>query len=174
MIKLEHLRPGEKVEKVIKRHWIVFVFLWLYFVFAISVSTTILWFFGSQLWVYFVLTCFWLLFSLFLYIQWLNHELDMFVISNNRIIWIDQISFLNRTISECNLGQVQEVNSQTKWLLANLLNYWQVTIQTAWNITNFDMTYVPDAIKSARQILNIVDHYRDNNKQENSQWDWIS
>jgi hypothetical protein len=52
--------------------------------------------------------------SLFLYIEWLNNELDMYVVTNKRIIGIDQVSFLNRTISECSLADVQEVNSKTK------------------------------------------------------------
>jgi hypothetical protein len=38
----------------------------------------------------------------------------MYVITNKRIIGIDQISFLNRTVSECGLADVQEVNSKTK------------------------------------------------------------
>jgi len=164
MLQLDNMRPWEQVEIVIKRHWIVFIFLWLYSFVWISVTTTIFNFFWSQAWVYIFLVVFWMLFLLFLYIEWLNHELDMFIITNNRIIWLDQVSFLNRTISECNLWQVQEVNASTKWLLANLLDYWTVTIQTAWNISNFEMTYVPNAIQTSRKILNAVDHYRDVNK----------
>jgi hypothetical protein len=41
------------------------------------------------------------------------------------------VSFLNREVSECALNDVQEVNSKTKGLLANLLNYGSLTIQTA-------------------------------------------
>jgi len=85
----------------------------------------------------------------------------MYVVSDNRVIWIDQISFLNRTVSECNLWQVQEVNSKTSWLLANLLNYWTLSIQTAWNKTTLRMKFAPDSMQEARKILNIVDDYRD-------------
>jgi len=46
---------------------------------------------------------FWMVFSIFLYISWLNNELDLFVVTNNRIIGVEQVSFLNRTISEANL-----------------------------------------------------------------------
>lgn len=85
----------------------------------------------------------------------------MFVITNNRIVWIEQISFLNRVVSECNLGQVQEVNSSTKGFFANILNYGTVTIQTAGNATNFLMDFCPNSLENARKILNIVDAYRD-------------
>lgn len=164
MLQLDNMRPWEQVERVVKRHWIIYFFIWLYFFFWLSVTFSIISIFWLQIWVYFFMILFWMMYLVFLYVDWLNHELDMFIITNNRIIGLDQISFLNRNISECNLWQVQEVNAQTKWLLANIFNYWTVSIQTAWNVSNFEMSLVPDAIKTSREILNVVDHYRDVNK----------
>ncbi len=171
MLNLENMRPWEKVLTVIKRHWVVYIILWVYFIIWIIISISL---FVVLTWIISILTniSFWLIFSIFLYIEWLNHELDMYVITNNRVIWIDQISFLNRTVSECNLWQVQEVNSKTSWLFANILNYWTISIQTAWNKTTLQMWFCPDSIQAARKILNIVDDYRDgdplksNNKNE--------
>lgn len=60
------------------------------------------------------ITIFWLFYSLFLYINWVNYELDIFVITNNRIICVEQHSFLNRTVGETTLDKVQEVDVQTK------------------------------------------------------------
>lgn len=145
---------------VVKRHWIILVVLWLYFLFWFLVTIWI-YVFMTNAWTHMWVVIFWMIYSIFLYIQWLDHELDMYVITNNRIIWVEQISFLNRKVSECNLGQVQEVGSHTKGLLANLLNYWTVNIQTAWNATNFSMSYSPNALENSRSILNIVDEYRD-------------
>lgn len=85
----------------------------------------------------------------------------MFVITNNRIVWVEQKSFLNRAVTECNLGQVQEVNSITKGLFANIFNYGTISIQTAGNMTNLEMTFAPLPLIQSRKILNIVDHYRD-------------
>ena len=146
---------------VVKRHWIILVILWLYFLFWFLVTIWI-YLFVANAWTHMWVVIFWMMYSIFLYIQWLDHELDMYVITNNRIIWVEQISFLNRKVSECNLWQVQEVGSHTKGLLANLLNYWTVKIQTAWNATNFAMSYSPKALENSRSILNIVDEYRDN------------
>lgn len=85
----------------------------------------------------------------------------MYIVTNNRIIWIEQIAFLNRWVTETNLGQVQEVNSKNTWLLSNLLNYWTLSIQTAWSKTTLQMYYCSDTIQTQRKILNIVDNYRD-------------
>lgn len=70
---------------------------------------------------------------------------------------------MNRITRECNLWEVQEVSSKTKGILANIFNYWTLSIQTAWaNTNNLDMEFCPDSIGKAREVLNIVDTYRDN------------
>jgi Bacterial PH domain len=93
--------------------------------------------------------------------EWLNHELDMYVVTNNRIIWIEQVAFLNRVVSECNLAQIQEVNSSTQWLFSNILNYGTLTLQTAGRGTHFTMEFCPDILNCSRAVLNVVDTYRD-------------
>ena len=104
-----------------------------------------------------------------LYVGWLNHELDLFVVTNNRIIGIEQISFLNRTVSETILGQLQEVNSHTKGFFANILNFGSLDIQTAGNKTTLTMGIVPDVITQARKINNIADKYKDRSAQHKTQ-----
>lgn len=162
MLKIDNLRPGEIIKIVLKRHRIVFVLLSFFFLIWIVISIWMYVMFEFWIIAHLLNIVFWMPFSLFLYIEWLNHELDTFVITNNRIISVEQISFLNRAVSECNLWQVQEVNSRTKWVLANLFNYWSLSIQTAWNVTTMIMDYCPDSINQARDILNIVDEFWEN------------
>lgn len=161
MLKIENMRPWEEILMLVKRHWVVYVLLILVFLVWIICSITSYAIFWALLMVNLINILFWMLFLILLYIKWLDHELDMYVITNNRIIWVEQVAFLNRTVTECNLWQVQEVNSRTKWLLANVLNYWTLTILTAWNATNMQMDFSPDSMNAARKILNIVDDYRD-------------
>lgn len=161
-IQLKNMRPWEKTEMVVKRHWIILVMLGVYFCMWV-IATIIVYALPllSWVWAHFIVVIFWMIWAQFLFVKWLDHELDMYVITNNRIIGVEQVSFLNRKVSECNLWQVQEVWSHTKWLLANLLNYGTVKIQTAWNATNFAMWYSPMPLENSRSILNIVDAYRD-------------
>lgn len=146
---------------VIRRHWIIFVFLGLYFFFALILTCSIFLSFWFTSLTMISMILFWMMFSIFLYISWLNNELDLFVVTNNRIIGVEQISFLNRTISEANLWQVQEVNSKTKGILANLLNFWTLGVQTAGSTQTMRMEFAPDCMSKQRKVLNIVDHYRD-------------
>lgn len=166
MLNLKNLKPWEEILTVIKRHWIVYVMIWVFFLVGIIITAILFSLLNFTPISILINVVFWMFFSIFLYIEWLNHELDMYVVSNNRVIWINQISFLNRAVSECNLWQVQEVNSKTSWLFANIFNYWTLSIQTAWNATTLIMDYAPDPMQTARKILNIVDDYRD--KQNNN------
>ncbi len=45
----------------------------------------------------------------YIYVQWLNNELDILILTNKRIIEYDQVKFLSRKISQASIDQVQEV-----------------------------------------------------------------
>jgi hypothetical protein len=113
-------RPDEELRLVINRHWIVYVYLGFY-VFFLFISSVILITYHTAISsfipdsvFYPFLILYWLVYLLFLYVTWANNELDLFVITDQRIRGIEQLSFLNRTISECSLDDVKEVNAQTK------------------------------------------------------------
>lgn len=160
MLQLENLRDWEKVEMVIRRHWIVFVILGLHAFIWLIINVVLYSLFWAELWVNIFTLIYLMGFSVYMYVEWINHELDMYVITNNRIIWIEQIGFLNREVSQCALNDVQEVNSKTKWFFANMFNYWNLTIQTAWNASNFRMEFVPDSLQASRKVLNTVEEYK--------------
>ncbi len=164
--KLSNLRPGEEVQMVLKRHWIVLVRTVVYLVVLVKVPLLVFLFRDglSALfpgWALAVLTVvFMASFALFVYSDWISNELDFFVFTNERIIGIEQISFLNRVISECPMDRVQEVNAFSKGLLANVFNFGTVDIRTASEDSRFEMLVVPEPVEQARKILNIVHEYR--------------
>lgn len=160
-IKLDNLRSWEKVDIVIRRHWIAFVFLAVYALGWVVLSCIVLgvlgWIASSVL----ILSAFWMYYLLFLYVSWINYELDVFILTNNRIVCVEQKTFLNRTVWETTLDKVQEVSIETKWLLANLFNFGTLKIMTSGSTPSFDMPFSPDPMRSSRYINNLVDRYRD-------------
>ena len=56
-------------------------------------------------------------------LNWINDELDLFIITDSRIISIDQISALSRSVSECSLDRVQEVNAHTAGILQTIFGF---------------------------------------------------
>ena len=160
MLKLENLRDWEEVLMVIRRHWIVFVILWIHAFVGIIINIVLYAMFWFELWVNIFNLIYLNGFIVFMYINWINHELDMYVITNSRIIWIEQVWFLNRDVSQCALNDVQEANINTKWFFSNIFDYWVLTIQTAWNASNFRMEFVPDPLATSRKALNIAEDYK--------------
>lgn len=113
-----------------------------------------------------LMVIYWSVFLLFLYINWTNNELDLFIITDQRIRGIEQISFLNRTISECALEDVKEVNAQTKGLLENIFNFGTVTMHTASEQSHFEMDFAPSPIDNASIIRNVIQEHKPKQQQK--------
>jgi len=155
-------RPDEEIKLVLKRHWIVYLYLGFsafFLVFSsiilLAYQGTVFSFIPSAIFSVFLIL-YWSIYLLFLYVTWANNELDLFVITDQRIRGIEQLSFLNRTISECSLEDVKEVNAQTKGLFENLFNYGTVSMHTASENSNFIIRFAPSPIDSASIIRNVI------------------
>ena len=165
-------RPDEELRLVLKRHWVVYVYLGFY-VFFLLVSSVILLTYHTAIFsfipsnvFYPFLILYWSVYLLFLYITWANNELDLFVITDQRIRGIEQLSFLNRTISECSLDDVKEVNAQTKGLFENLLNFGTISMHTASENSNFVMHFAPSPIDNASIIRNVIQDNKAKRKEQ--------
>jgi hypothetical protein len=166
MLEIKNALPWEKTLLVIEAHWITYLILSLQFVSILVLCIILLVLLWATAITFLSIVIILLIGSIFLYIEWLNYELDKLIVTNNRIIWINQISFLNRTVSETNLAQIQEVNSKTKWFFSNIFNYWDIFIQTAWSKVGLSMIYCPNVIYEARKILNIVEDYKSTHRNQ--------
>lgn len=145
MIKLEE---GENIIYTARKHWILFVgeTASLFFVailpFALFVvPTTIfeqifatlavqqygpsLFFFFWSLWLMFL----WMVFVLL----WTNYYLDVWLITNYRIIDIEQLGLFNRHLSSFRFDQIQDATVKVSGLLATLIGFGTVEIHTASN-----------------------------------------
>lgn len=94
------------------------------------------------------------------FILWLEEDMDIILVTNERIISIEQLSFFNRTVSETELSQVQDVKHVAKGLLSNLLNFGNLEVQTAAERVLFLMKNVTNSEERASQILNLCREYK--------------
>lgn len=173
-LQINNLQSWERIEMVLKRHWIALVYIFWYVAFLLfSVILMILFWANIPLiWpiIKIVLVVYISIFLLFIYIHWMSYELDLYIITTKRIIWIEEVSFLNRHLSECSIDKVQEVNAKTTWVLSNLLNFWEITIHTASEVSDFQMYLVPDALTNARIISNFIS---ENKKELSKDSSWV-
>lgn len=160
------LKDNEKLIFTLHRHWIILVFHFLYFIALFATSVVILRYqesiialFGSGFF-WWGISLYWIIFLTFMLLNWINDELDLFIITDSRIISIDQISALSRSVSECSLDRVQEVNAHTAGILQTIFGFWDVHIRTASETSNMVIQFAPNPIENARHINNIIQEYR--------------
>ncbi|MDD2566023.1 MAG: PH domain-containing protein [Candidatus Gracilibacteria bacterium] len=163
-LKIKNLQPGEEVKIVLQRHWFALIGTFGY-LFFLALSVLIMIYFGSSIpligpIINIVLVVYISVFLLFIYINWMRYELDLYIVTTKRIIGLEEVSFLNRHLSECALERVQEVNAKTTGFFSNMLNFGEVTIHTASETSDFNMVYMPDAFENARSISNLIAEYK--------------
>lgn len=162
------LRPGEKLLMMLHRHWIVFAFKIWYLLILIITSALLLalkWWlitlFGSAIF-WGGISIYWMFFLTFILLSWVNDELDLFLITDQRIIGIEQISALSRRVSECWLNRVQEVNAEVTGVLQTVLHYGHVHIHTASENSDMIVSYAPNPVENGNRINTIINNYRSN------------
>jgi len=162
-----NLTEGERVLYEVRRHWYVF------FVesFAIAVLFLVPWvmFFGigalnaqlssdegSLLFFFGVLWLFiaWITFM----VIWTNYYLDVWIITNKRIIDIEQYGLFSRDLSEFRLDRIQDVTIEVKGILPTLLKFGDIHVQTAGESREFVIKSIPRPYKF-RDVL-IKEHDR--------------
>lgn len=101
---------------------------------------------------------------LFFYEQFIVFYLDMWVITNDRIIDVEQLGLFSRTISELDLFRIQDVTSDVHGFFPTLLDYGTLTIKTASNnvhIVFYDIAH-PNKLREHMIQLSHIDrkfHY---------------
>jgi membrane protein YdbS with pleckstrin-like domain len=95
--------------------------------------------------------------GLFFYSSFVIFYLDMLVITNDRLLDIEQKNLFARTIAEADLYQIQDVSSEIIGFFPTLFNYGNLTIQTAGAVLKFEVSNVhgPDALR--QEILELAE-----------------
>lgn len=154
------LEEGEKVLKEVRRHWFIitselfavflmFLFpLFILFILALFPSTL------SEMEISlphftaiitFVVSAWSIITLLSGFMIWTHYYLDLWIITDRRIIAIDQIHFFNRNISVFRLERMQDIEVTIKGLLPTFLDFGTINAQTAGNFeSNFKQTGMPD------------------------------
>jgi len=161
-------RPNEKVLVVIRKHAIVYVKIIIIFLVVIVLFLSIflsIWFSyysasdnSNATVIVSLFSCLYLLFGLlFSMIAWINEQFDLFVVTNQRLLDITQISFLDRTVSSTPLEQIQDATSHVQGLFATIMNFGNLEIQTAaGDASVFRIDHIHDPGSKSRRILDLV------------------
>lgn len=163
MIRLKQLpnaRPGEEVVLFLRRHWIDLLRIFGFVAFLLFIPL----FFGAALMyveapilhhpIYAplltsILGGYLLIVVLVTLTELTDYWLDVWIVTNERIINSEQLGLFNRVVSEVYLRQIQDVTSEQKGFLNTFLTFGNVFVQTAAERERFMFKNIdnPDDVK---------------------------
>lgn len=162
-------QPDEKIVMVLHRHWFVLFrhIILLVVLGAAPLVAAYIWSKIAQLDLlngtlsYGLVVMAGALYYLFLWIlmfgYWLDYYLDVFIITNKRIVDIEQAGLFGRTVAEERLYRIQDVTSDAQGIAATMLRYGNVYVQTAGKTERFIFEHVSHPENVARMVLELTD-----------------
>lgn len=161
------LEPDEQVYVVLREHWFMLasrLLVWVVFVAVILVVDGFLKTYAAALYggkvgviLSILRSTLLLLAALGVFMTWAMYYLNVQIITNKRIIDIDQKSVLRHETSELHLQKVEDVSTEIKGLLQNFLDFGNVIIQTAGEKEKFIFETVAHPNAITRLILDLYE-----------------
>jgi uncharacterized membrane protein YdbT with pleckstrin-like domain len=159
---------SEKVLQVIRKHWFTYVVFWIIAtVMIIPLVVLAIYWFGNPdqisegmgnliiiaASIYGLFIC-----GLLIY-GFTDFYLDVYIITDHRIVDITQNGFFKRKISELNLLKIEDINAEVNGFWATLLHFGDVHIQTAGEHPNFVFEAIPHPYEISKKILDLHEVY---------------
>lgn len=147
------LDPGEHIIREVRRHPFPFIMevsflalfilvppilFWADHALNIELVWTVTW--AEFVFVYSViLLCAWISF----FIMWTNYYFDVLVVTDQRLIDIEQKRFFARDMATLRLDKIEDIKIEITGLLPTLLNFGTLHIQTAAEAREFVLKNIP-------------------------------
>ncbi|MEY3783890.1 MAG: hypothetical protein RLZZ230_212 [Candidatus Parcubacteria bacterium] len=154
------LDAEEVVLKTVRKHWFIIVtelfgvfsmFLFPFFIlFIVAIFPNLLDSLNLNLAHYTALISFaiagWSILTLMSgFMIWTHYYLDHWIITDRRIILVDQVAFFNRNVSMFRLERLQDIKFSIDGVIPTFLNFGSLKAETAGNSeSNFSSTGLPD------------------------------
>ncbi len=155
----------EEIIKVLHRNWFYLLqqFLLLFFLSAIFFVAIIFVpiffpdFFGSQSkeFMLFFENFFMLVIWMYGFLIWIDYYFDIWIITNKRIVNIEQKGMFSRKVSEMEYSKMQDITTEVVGFLPTIINYGDVKIQTAGEREEFVFRTVSDPYHIKNIIFNM-------------------
>lgn len=165
-------KPDEQVKLLVRPHWLVmlrpiaailFLAIIPIVVLAVLSANAVEPFSGAGLAITAVtVPAYYLTLITWLFIAWVDYYLDVGIVTNQRIIDIDQRGLFRRNVAELDCRMVQDINADKTGILQTLFNFGDVVVQTAGERPNFTFHAVPKPEQ-------MVDHIQEAVKQGSQQ-----
>lgn len=92
-----------------------------------------------------------------LFIIFVIYYLNLYIVTNMRIVDIDQIGLFKHQVSILNIAQIEDVSSETTGILGNLFDFGTINIQTAGAKERFEFNNVPRPARLSKIIIDLFE-----------------
>lgn len=164
-------KPYEKIVYILHRHWLDFVSVIMLFIAMLAVpfglylllnslypalmSDPILFPIGVLIGSVYYLSAY-----LFFYVRFIDYYLDMWIVTNDRILDIEQHGLFNRVTTELDLYRIQDVTAHIKGVLGTLLRYGDIIISTASTNTSIIFRSIKNPDQLREHLIQLADEDR--------------
>jgi len=164
-------KPGEEVVLLLRRHWLTQLKP-LGFSLIVCLVPLALWFWitqqldfidipGQYIWgAALVWAAFGFFFIIYNYLDW---YMDVYMVTNFRIVDVTQNGLFHRTVGEAPLDHVQDAVYEIKGIWPTILNYGNIIIHTSGPSGDIMFEEIAHPQDVQRLLLDHVDHYKDAN-----------
>ena len=156
---------NEQVLRVIHRHWfniLIHLIVVLFFAFIILTSLSIIPLLFPEMidavaapFFPFIQNTLFLFLWLYGFLVWIDYFFDVWIVTNERIVNIEQKGLFNRRISELRFSRVQDVTAAVDGLIPTMLNFGDVSVQTAAEEDRFLFRQVGDPFAIKDEVMRL-------------------
>ena len=172
---IPHRIEGEKIILILRRHWFIilgkFIFwgiaaLMPFLLYLILFDVFGEWFSSPAVNAILVLftSIYYLYIWLFAFHSFVDYYLDVWIVTSERVVNIEQKGLFSREVSEQKLHRIQDVTSQLKGFFSTMLDFGTVFVQTAGEKPRFIFKQIPRPQRVAKKIIKIIEQHKKVNK----------
>jgi hypothetical protein len=167
-------KPDETVTALVRPHWLIllrtvaailFLSVIPIAVLAVVTANGVTPFSGIGLAVTVVaIPAYYLTLITWFFIAWVDYYLDVGIVTNHRIIDVDQRGMFRRSVAELDCRMVQDINADKTGVLETLFDFGNVIVQTAGERPNFVFHAVPHPdrmVDRIREVMNAAHSQED-------------
>ena len=89
------------------------------------------------------------------FLIWIDYYFDIWIVTDQRIVNIEQKGLFSRTTSELELEKIQDISTDVRGVIPTFLNYGDLQVQTAAEREKFLFHNIPDPYSVKDLIMNL-------------------
>lgn len=90
------------------------------------------------------------------FLVWIDYYFDVWIVTSERIINIEQKGLFVRHVSELDYKKIQDLTVEIEGFLPTVLNYGDLFIQTAGEQNRFVFRQIPDPHRIKSEVMNLT------------------